>query len=97
MKKSEEQIETYLSKKVKSVGGLSLKWSSPGRSGVPDRILIFPEGDIHFVELKAEGKRGNLSTLQRSFIKKLECMGCKVHVIASYEEVEAFISNWEKS
>lgn len=91
MKKSESEIETYLVKSVKNKKGLCMKWTSPGNAGVPDRIVIIPGGDIYFVELKAEGKRDNLSPLQKNFIQKLENLNCEVRVIASFQEVDEFI------
>ena len=91
MKKSESEIEAYLVKRVKNKKGLCMKWTSPGNAGVPDRIVIVPGGDIYFVELKAEGKRDNLSPLQKNFIQKLENLNCGVRVIASFKEVDNFI------
>lgn len=91
MKKSESEIEAYLVKSVKNKKGLCMKWTSPGNAGVPDRIVIAPGGDIYFVELKAEGKRDNLSPLQKNFIQKLENLNCVVRVIASFQEVDEFI------
>lgn len=91
MKKSEREIEAYLVKSVKNKKGLCMKWTSPGNAGVPDRIVIVPGGDIYFVELKAEGKRDNLSPLQKNFIQKLENLNCGVRVIASFQEVDEFI------
>ena len=83
MKKSESEIEAYLVKSVKNKNGLCMKWTSPGNAGVPDRIVIVPGGDVYFVELKAEGKRENLSPLQRNFINKLKNL--------SFKEVDKFI------
>ena len=91
MKKSEREIEAYLVKSVKSKNGLCMKWTSPGNAGVPDRIIIVPCGDVYFVELKAEGKRENLSPLQKNFMNKLKNLNCDVRVIASFQEVDKFI------
>lgn len=30
------------------------KWVAPGTRGVPDRIIIMPEGKTYFVEMKQE-------------------------------------------
>lgn len=89
--KSEKQIENYLKKKITEAGGMCLKWTSPGTAGVPDRIIIMPKGKIYFVELKAEDKKNNLSTLQRAFIAKLIIFDCRVEVIASFEAVDRFV------
>ena len=91
MKKSEREIEAYLVKSIKNKNGLCMKWTSPGNAGVPDRIVIVPGGDVYFVELKAEGKREDLSPLQRNFINKLKNLNCDVRVIASFKEVDNFI------
>ena len=91
MKKSEREIEAYLVKNVKNKKGLCMKWTSPGNAGVPDRIIIVPGGKVYFVELKAEGKRENLSSLQRIFLNKLNNLNCDARVIASFKEVDKFI------
>lgn len=94
MKKTEKEIEQKLKSRIESLGGLCLKWTSPGIRGVPDRICVMPGGDILFVELKAEGKKNNLSPLQKNFHKKLKVLGHMVWVVSSYEEVDDLIETW---
>jgi len=53
----EKEIEKKLTQETKKRGGLALKFVSPGFDGMPDRILLMPEGKIAFVEVKAPGKR----------------------------------------
>ena len=53
----EKDIEAYLGKRVKALGGLSLKWLSPGLDGVPDRIILLPGGRVIFAETKDTGKK----------------------------------------
>ena len=72
----ESKIEADLRKWVHSQGGECLKWVSPGRVGVPDRILLFPGGDILFVEVKT--KEGKLSPMQVRFHKRLRQLGFRV-------------------
>lgn len=86
---SEAAIEAYLRKKVKRLGGRSFKWVSPGNSGVPDRIVVLPDGVLVFVELKNE--RGRLSELQKVQIKRLQDLGQEVIVIKSKKEVDMFL------
>ena len=50
----ESYIENYLVRKVKENNGLCLKFVSPGNPGVPDRIVITPDGRTIYVELKTE-------------------------------------------
>jgi len=86
---SEKYIEQILSKEVKKMGGLALKFISPGVSGVPDRIVLLPGGKIAFVELKAPGKK--MRPLQIKRKRQLELLGFLVYCIDSKEAVEDFI------
>lgn len=56
MSTSEKAIEKKYRESVKKRGGLALKFVSPGFTGVPDRIALFPGGVVEFTELKAPGK-----------------------------------------
>ncbi len=85
----ESKIENRLKKEVKKMGGLSLKFSSPGMSGVPDRLVLLPKGRIFFIELKAPGK--TLRPLQIKRKEQLENLGFKVYVIDSYEKIDEFL------
>lgn len=40
---NEKIIERKLVKTAKNMGGIALKFVSPGFDGVPDRIVLFPE------------------------------------------------------
>lgn len=86
----EKQVEERLRKRVKEIGGLALKFVSPGHSGVPDRIVFLPKGRIYLVELKAPGRK--LTKLQNRTKKQFEKLGFTYYVISSYEEVEEFIN-----
>ena len=52
----ESRIERHLRVSVKKMGGMAVKFTSPGLDGVPDRIVLLPGRKIAFVELKAPGK-----------------------------------------
>jgi len=54
---SEKDIERKLKKRVEAMGCLCLKFESPGFTGVPDRIILMPGGEVFFAELKAPGKK----------------------------------------
>ncbi|CAC9041432.1 VRR-NUC domain-containing protein [Staphylococcus aureus] len=47
----ESTLEKYLVKEITKLNGLCLKWVAPGTRGVPDRIIIMPEGKTYFVEM----------------------------------------------
>ena len=55
MGKPEGTIENYLIKKATENNCLCYKFVSPGKRGVPDRIVI-GKGKTIFVELKSETK-----------------------------------------
>lgn len=71
------------------MNGMALKLTSPGMAGVPDRLVLLPEGEIFFVELKASGK--TLRPLQLKRRDQLEKLGFKVFVIDSYEKIDLFL------
>ncbi|MDQ0269958.1 VRR-NUC domain-containing protein [Cytobacillus purgationiresistens] len=85
----EKDIEEYLRKKVKSAGGKAYKFESPGNDGVPDRIVIFPNNKIYFIELKAPGKKPR--PLQLKQIRDLQSFGCRTDVLDSKEQVDNFV------
>ena len=89
-KTTEKQVEQRLVKKVRALGGLALKWVSPGFAGVPDRIIFMPGGRVCLVECKAPGESPR--TLQRKRFAMFERLGFPVTVVNSYESVDAFIS-----
>lgn len=85
----ESEIERYLTKRVRETGGISYKWTSPNRRGVPDRILIYPEARYYLCELKATDKMPTQAQIREH--RRLQAMGCIVLVIASKEDVDNFI------
>ena len=90
----EKDIEKFLVKEVKKLGGLCYKWVSPGNAGVPDRIVLIPNRPVMFVELKTD--TGKLSRLQEIQIKKLKAITEHVYVLKGLEEVRDFIESCKK-
>lgn len=84
----EKEVEQYLVKRVKEMGGKAYKWVSPGNDGVPDRIVFF-YGMTVLVELKAPGKKP--TPLQIAKHKELEKLGQQVFVLDTKEDVDQFI------
>ena len=98
----ESTIEKYLVDQVKKHGGVAEKFKSPGRKNVPDRIVLWPtrkyfcdgyhayvEPDIHFIELKATGKKATVA--QERDHKWRREMGFLVLVLDSKEGVDIYI------
>lgn len=86
---SEVSIERRLKMKVKDHGGLALKLVSPGFSGVPDRLVLFQDARLAFVELKAPAKK--LRALQRKRKNQIERLGFNVYTIDSYQDIDALL------
>lgn len=53
----ERDIEKKLIRPIRELGGLCLKFETPGYTGVPDRIILLPGGRVVFVETKQPGKK----------------------------------------
>ena len=81
----EKTIEEHLVKAVRLMGGLAPKFVSPGLDGVPDRLLLLPNGRMAFAELKAPGKQ--LRPLQKRRKRQLETLGFRVYVIDNIDQI----------
>ncbi len=86
----EKEVEKKFVKAVKSEGGVCWKFTSPETAGVPDRIVLMPEGRIAFVEVKAPGEKPR--KLQLSRHRLLRRLGFKVYVLDALEDIEKIIS-----
>ena len=87
----ERDIEKALVNKVKRLGGIAEKFTSPAKRSVPDRLVTLPGGQIIFVELKAPGKKPTENQLRDH--EKRRKLGADVRIIDSMEQVDAFPIN----
>ena len=85
----ESTIEKHLVAKVKAMGGIAYKFTSPAHRGVADRVVVLPGGVVWFVELKAPG--GRLSELQKIFQSDMARMSQKYACLWSKEHVDEWI------
>ena len=81
----EKTVEANLVAAVKAMGGLAPKLISPGYDGMPDRLVLLPNGILAFVELKAPGKK--LRPLQARRKAQLEGLGFSVYCIDRPEQI----------
>jgi Holliday junction resolvase-like predicted endonuclease len=89
----ENKVEKYLDDEVNFLGGITRKWVSPGRDGVPDRIVIL-FGTVWFVEVKTtDGKTDEckLSEVQKREHTRLRAAGANVVTVYGKEGVDEFI------
>lgn len=85
----EKQLEAKVGRYALARGVLYYKFTSPQRRGVPDRLLVAPNGRTGFLELKAP--TGRLSPLQRHEIDRLTGNRAAVLVANNFEEAAAFV------
>ena len=81
----EKQIEQKLTLMVKAAGGIAPKFVSPGFAGMPDRLVLLPDGVFAFAELKAPGIKPR--ALQVARHEMLRRLGFKVYVIDGTEQI----------
>ncbi|MFX3633734.1 MAG: VRR-NUC domain-containing protein [Candidatus Pristimantibacillus sp.] len=86
----ERTIEKRFTDEVQKHGGKALKFVSPGHNGVPDRIVLLPDGRTVYVELKAPGKP--LRPLQAKWARTLTGMNHVHYKIDSHEDTDRFIT-----
>lgn len=84
----ERDIEKKLVARVKALGGMCEKFTSPNKRSVPDRIVTLPSGRIIFVECKRPGAKPT-ELQMRDHAARRE-LGCDVRVISTLEQVNAF-------
>lgn len=84
----ESTIEKALVRGIREAGGWAIKLTSPGNSGVPDRLVLMPGGRVIFVELKTD--TGRLSTLQEFVHGRLRRLGMDVRVLYGMQAVRQF-------
>lgn len=88
----ERDIEKKLIRPVKDLGGLCLKFETPGFTGVPDRVILLPGPYILFVETKQPGKKERARQLYVHGL--LRAMGFTVYsTIDSPAKVAAIIDD----
>ncbi|BCW06873.1 VRR-NUC domain-containing protein [Arthrobacter sp. NtRootA1] len=86
----EKAVEQYLLTQCRRHGLFCLKFVSPARGGVPDRIVLTPIGTV-FVEVKRPG--GDLEKRQRVMHAKMRRFGAEIHVVDDEQAVDAFITH----
>lgn len=89
----ESEIESTLRKRINALGhGIKcLKFTSPGFTGVPDRIILLPGAHAIFVELKKPGKK---ERKRQEYVQELlRKLGFEVYSsVNSKEQIEAIVA-----
>ena len=79
-------MERKLAEAVKAMGGIAPKFVSPGFAGMPDRLVILPDGKCGFVEVKRRGEKPR--PLQEARHGMLRRLGFKVYVLDDAGQIE---------
>ena len=66
-----------------------------GMDGIPDRLILMPEGIAFFVEVKAPGKKPR--PLQVNRIKQIKKLGFKCFVLDNEKQIDEVIENGIRS
>ena len=86
----EQNIELFLIRQVCLKGGLCLKMNSITMNGLPDRLVLLPEGEMFFAELKAPGKKPRPEQVRVH--ESLRKLGFDVYVIDSTAKVKEILN-----
>lgn len=88
MSNNEKYLERKLVDIVKKVGGLCIKIHNPYYRGLPDRLVVLPDGWVVWIELKTLGKKPTkLQQLAHEELRKREQV---VYVIDSENKLNEF-------
>ncbi len=95
----EVDVEDHLRTRVDEVGGLCEKHVSPGRIGVPDDLITWPDGVMQLVETKRP--KGPVRSAQvRDHQRRLR-YGVRVRLIYTKAQVDEYIEaervHWDLS
>ena len=89
---SEKAIERKLVELTKANGGMCIKLLCDQLTGLPDRLCLFPNHRIAFVELKTTGRKPR--RIQLYIHNKLRALGFRVEILDSINEVIEFINDY---
>ena len=87
----EREIEKKFGEEMRRLGCLVCKFTSPGKAGVPDRLVILPGGLVWFAEIKRPG--GKLRPLQVFWKKQIERLGAKYYVVDSLDAIANVVND----
>lgn len=87
---TEDSVESHLIRQAKKCGGITVKLSATLHPGIPDRMVLLPNGVIAFAELKRP-KGGRFEPLQPVWLRKLARLGFTVAVPRTRAEVDELL------
>lgn len=85
----ERDVESYLVDELKKAGYPCIKFQPDNKVGMPDRIVLLPQGKVIWAELKTDN--GRLEEIQKLQHRKLQQAGHRVVVIWNRDGVDALV------
>lgn len=86
----ESSIENKQRERVKSEGGMYLKFIPHYFVGMTDRIVLLPGSVISFIEVKRDGKEP--TPRQVNIVKRLKKLGFQTYITIGDKELETAIT-----
>lgn len=87
---SEAVVESYFREAVSAAGGVEFKLRTPGKDGAPDRMAMFPNNRVFFVELKRP-KGGRVRDLQQRWAEHVLQVGVNVEFLYTTGAVNSWV------
>jgi hypothetical protein len=87
----EKSVEDYLKREVERRGGLCLKLKPEGARGIPDRLVLLPNGVVLFVEVKRP-RGGVVAELQHWWARRIRGLGTPAHVTYTRRNVDDLLA-----
>ena len=91
IKVRERDVESYLVQRLDEMGIPCLKFNPDNKIGMPDRLVLLPDGKVIWVELKTKG--GHLEEIQKLQHKRLQEIGHRVEVIWNKKDVDSLVQS----
>lgn len=91
---SEKVIERKLREVCKAHGGMCIKLLTDQYAGLPDRMCLFPQGRLAFVETKSKGEKPR--RIQEIVHDRLRALGFTVKVIDNLNDINTLIEDVEQ-
>lgn len=85
----ERTVEKTLKQATERHGGICLKIDATHMTGIPDRLVLLPNGKHAFVETKAPGQKPRPIQLRRH--DQLRAIGHRVYTLDNTQEIERLI------
>ena len=92
---SEKLVERKLREAVETLGGKAVKLTSQLHRGLPDRLILLPEGKAFFVEVKSTGRKP--TKLQQAVHRDLCAMGFQVFVVDCLAGMEKAVALMDRA